>query len=118
MLRINWNYTESLKDRVTTGRDSPKDVVDYSFLDFWVDDSGDHIFKEIIKNFEIIKLYEYVLDRYMSILIERDVTLSLADALKNLVGSCKDSLDKVISYPIKVSGCIFCFISMLLLFIF
>jgi hypothetical protein len=48
----------------------------------------------------------------MSILIERDVTLSLADALKNLVGSCKDSLDKVISYPIKVSGYIFCFISM------
>lgn len=38
----------------------------------------------------------------MSILIERDVTLSLADAFKNLVGSCKDSLDKVFSYPIKV----------------
>lgn len=38
----------------------------------------------------------------MSILIERDVTLSLSDALKNLVGSCNDSLDKVISYPIKV----------------
>lgn len=44
----------------------------------------------------------YVLDRYMSMLIERDVTLSLSDALKNLVGSCNDSLDKVISYPIKV----------------
>jgi len=39
----------------------------------------------------------------MSILIERDVTLSLADALKNLVGSCNNSLDKVISYPIKVA---------------
>lgn len=41
----------------------------------------------------------------MSILIERDVTLSLADTLENLVGSCKDSLDKVISYPIKVTIC-------------
>lgn len=50
----------------------------------------------------IVELYEYVSDRYMSILIERDLTLSLADALKNLVGSCRDSLDKVITYPIKV----------------
>jgi len=50
----------------------------------------------------MIQSYKYVLDRYMSILIERDVTLSLADAFKNLVGSCKDSLDKVFSYPIKV----------------
>lgn len=38
----------------------------------------------------------------MSILVERDVSLSLADALTNLVGACEDSLDKVISYPIKV----------------
>jgi hypothetical protein len=51
LLRINWNYTESLKDRVTTGRDSLKDVVDYSFLDFWIDDSGNHIFEEITKKF-------------------------------------------------------------------
>lgn len=64
-----------------------------------------------------MKLYEYVLDRYMSILIERDVTLSLADALKNLVGSCKDSLDKVISYPIKVSSYTFFFISILMYYI-
>lgn len=80
LLRFGWNYTESLKDRVLNGRDSTGDVVDHSFLEFWVDDS----------------------DRYMSILIERDVSLSLADALKNLVGSCEDSLDKVITYPIKV----------------
>lgn len=40
LLRFNWNYTESLKDRVSTGRDSTDDVVDNSFLEFWVDDSG------------------------------------------------------------------------------
>lgn len=40
LLRFNWNYTESLKDRVSTGRDSTNDIVDHSFLDYWVDDSG------------------------------------------------------------------------------
>ncbi|VVC25635.1 Hypothetical protein CINCED_3A008347 [Cinara cedri] len=85
LLRFNFNYTESLKNRVSTGRDSTDDVIDHSFLEFWVDDS----------------------DRYMSILIERDVTLSLSDALKNLVGSCNDSLDKVISYPIKIHDAIY-----------
>lgn len=42
-LRFNWNYTDSLKDRVSTGRDSTDDVIDHSFLEFWVDDSGDFI---------------------------------------------------------------------------
>ncbi|KAF0735964.1 ABC transporter G family member 23-like, partial [Aphis craccivora] len=85
LLRFNWNYTESLKDRVNSGENSKDDVVDQSFLEFWVDDS----------------------DKYMSILIERDVTLSLADAFKNLVGSCKDSLDKVFSYPIKIHDALY-----------
>lgn len=100
LLRFNWNYTAALKDRVTTGRDSTDEVVDHSFLEFWVDDSGN--FFKIIEIDLKIQFCKYISDKYMSILIERDVTLSLADALKNLVGSCEDSLDKVISYPIKV----------------
>ncbi|XP_050432061.1 ABC transporter G family member 23-like isoform X2 [Adelges cooleyi] len=85
LLRFNWNYTDALKERVNSGRDSTDSVVDNSFLEFWVDDS----------------------DRYMSILIERDLTLSLADALKNVVGTCNDSLDKVISYPIKIHDALY-----------
>jgi len=85
LLRFNWNYTTSLKDRVSTGQASTDDVVNNSFFEFWIDDS----------------------DRYMSSLIERDVTLSLADALKNLVGSCNNSLDKVVSYPIKIHDAVY-----------
>lgn len=44
LLRFNWNYTESLKDRVNNGQNSLEDVVDHSFLEFWVDDSGDFNF--------------------------------------------------------------------------
>lgn len=44
LLRFNLNYTESLKDRVNTGQDSLEEVVDHSFLEFWVDDSGDFNF--------------------------------------------------------------------------
>jgi hypothetical protein len=44
LLRFNWNYTESLKDRVNSGENSKDDVVDQSFLEFWVDDSGDFNF--------------------------------------------------------------------------
>lgn len=40
LLRFNWNYTESLKDRVTAGRDSTPEVVNHSFVEFWIDDSG------------------------------------------------------------------------------
>lgn len=41
LLRFSWNYTDSLKDRVLNGRDSTDDVVDHSFLDYWVDDTGE-----------------------------------------------------------------------------
>lgn len=103
LLRFSWNYTESLKDRVLTGRDSTEDVVDHSFLEFWVDDTGDYDPTARSIPVRVVNRYAvHVPDRYMSILIERDVSLSLADALKNLVGSCDDSLDKVITYPIKV----------------
>jgi len=44
LLRFNRNYTESLKDRVNTGQNSLEDVVGNSFLEFWVDDSGDFNF--------------------------------------------------------------------------
>jgi len=44
LLRKNKNYTESLKDRVNSGENSKDDVVDQSFLEFWVDDSGDFNF--------------------------------------------------------------------------
>jgi len=55
LLRFNWNYTESLKNRVSTGRDSTDDVVDHSFLDFWVDDSGNFIRQANEINFRIVK---------------------------------------------------------------
>jgi len=104
VLRFGWNYTDSLRDRVLTGRDSAEDVVDHSFLEFWVDDSGDFDPDLAVETpVRVVNRYAVrVSDRYMSILIERDVSLSLADALKNLVGSCDGSLDKVITYPIKV----------------
>lgn len=44
LLRFNLNYTESLKDRINSGENSKDDVVDQSFLEFWVDDSGDFNF--------------------------------------------------------------------------
>lgn len=49
LIRFNWNYTESLKNRVSAGRDSTDDVIDHSFLEYWVDDSGDLIFFKEIK---------------------------------------------------------------------